>query len=118
MGGGLVRWGLLRVIADEEPAGALFWRVSRAAGQVVEIDLDGDASGSIGDNLEIVRQDAINGAQRLRGVVKAEPLRDARPVDDITLEEAYLAFMVSRGRNADELEMTDGADAVGAPTAG
>jgi hypothetical protein len=32
---------------------------------------------------------------------------DARIVDDITLEEAYLAFMVDRGRNVEELALGD-----------
>ena len=44
----------------------------------------------------------------MRGVVdKGAAPAGARAVDDITLEEAYLAFMVGRGRHADELDMSD-----------
>ena len=43
----------------------------------------------------------------MRGVVDKGAAPAAREVDDVTLEEAYLAFMVSRGRPADELAMSD-----------
>jgi hypothetical protein len=44
---------------------------------------------------------------RLRGVIKGDPIPNARAVNDVTLEEAYLAFMVDRGRNVEDLDMSD-----------
>jgi hypothetical protein len=43
----------------------------------------------------------------VRGVVDKGAPAGARAVSDMTLEEAYLAFMVGRGRHADELAMSD-----------
>ena len=47
-------------------------------------------------------------ARIVRGVVnQGSAPAGARPVNDITLEEAYLAFMVGRGRHAEELAASD-----------
>jgi hypothetical protein len=43
----------------------------------------------------------------LRGVLRDGSLPNAHVVNDITLEEAYLAFMVGRGRNMEELDLGD-----------
>jgi Ribonuclease G/E len=44
----------------------------------------------------------------LRGVIKeGTGPAGARLVEDITLEEAYLAFMAGRGRHVEELAMAD-----------
>jgi ABC-type multidrug transport system ATPase subunit len=79
--------------------------VARAAGKVVEVRVAETAEAAVAERLEVVARRAEGGAIVLRGVAREE-ISDARPVDDITLEEAYLAFMVDRGRNIDELEMT------------
>jgi len=78
--------------------------VRLAAGRVVEVSVAEAAEADLAERLEVVARRAENGMITLRGVVK-EAVADARPVEDITLEEAYLAFMVNRGRNLDELEM-------------
>lgn len=79
--------------------------VALARGKVVEVSVAETAEAELADRLEVVARRAENGRITLRGVVK-EAVADARPVEDITLEEAYLGFMVDRGRNLDELEMT------------
>jgi ABC-2 type transport system ATP-binding protein len=81
--------------------------IALAAGKVVEVDLaDGDGSGLV-DRLEIVQQQSVAGKTRLRGVIRDGSVPNAREVDNVTLEEAYLAFMVERGRNVEELDMSD-----------
>jgi ABC-type multidrug transport system ATPase subunit len=82
--------------------------VARAAGKVVEITVPEAAEGELMNKLEIVSRRPGGGQVTVRGVVDtgAAPA-GARAVDDITLEEAYLAFMVGRGRHADELDMSD-----------
>jgi ABC-2 type transport system ATP-binding protein len=84
--------------------------VSLAQGKVVELDVSEATYDRIEDSLEIVQQFAIDGATRLRGVLKGNPIPNARPVVDVTLEEAYLAFMVDRGRKLEELDMIDSTD--------
>jgi ABC-2 type transport system ATP-binding protein len=83
--------------------------VARAAGKVVEVAVAETAEAEVSAKLEIVMRRAQAGRTVLRGIVKdgAAPA-DARPVDDVTLEEAYLAFMVDRGRRVEELAMEDG----------
>jgi len=81
--------------------------VARAAGKVIEVAVPDAAEAEVAEHLEIVaRGSAEDGRVALRGVVKdGRTPHGARTVDDITLEEAYLAFMVERGRHADELEI-------------
>jgi ABC-type multidrug transport system ATPase subunit len=80
--------------------------VAQAAGKVVEVSVAETAEAAVAERLEVVARRAEGGAIVLRGVLR-EDIPDTRPVGDITLEEAYLAFMVDRGRNIDELEMTE-----------
>lgn len=81
--------------------------VRLAAGKVVEVTVAETAEAEIADRLEIVARHSVEGEATLRGVLKNGAVPDARAVEDVTLEEAYLAFMVSRGRHADDLEMTE-----------
>lgn len=81
--------------------------VGLAQGKVVEIDTKEAGGDEFGNRLEIVQQYSVDGGTRLRGVIKGDPIPNARAVNDVTLEEAYLAFMVDRGRNVDDLDMSD-----------
>jgi ABC-type multidrug transport system ATPase subunit len=77
--------------------------VERAVGTVVEVE--GAVDDGLAAKMEIVQQKTIDGRTTLRGVLRNGNLPNARTVDDITLEEAYLAFMVGRGRHIEELDM-------------
>jgi hypothetical protein len=58
--------------------------------------------------MELVARRAARGSVVLRGVVgEGEAPAEARAAEDITLEEAYLAFMVGRGRSIREVEAVD-----------
>jgi ABC-2 type transport system ATP-binding protein len=92
--------------------------VDQAAGKVVEVDAGGGSELDFVDRLEIVQQQLVGGRAWLRGVIKGDAIPDARVVEDITLEEAYLAFMVSLGRNADDLDLGDGESLSGEVGAG
>jgi ABC-type multidrug transport system ATPase subunit len=82
--------------------------VARAAGKVVEITVPETAEGEVASKLEVVSRRPESGQVTVRGVAdKGAAPAGARPVDDVTLEEAYLAFMVGRGRHADELAAGD-----------
>lgn len=83
--------------------------VARAAGKVVEITVPESAEGAFMNDLEIVSRRPGSGETTLRGVVtSAAPPAGARAVTDVSLEEAYLAFMVGRGRHVQELEIGEG----------
>jgi ABC-2 type transport system ATP-binding protein len=79
--------------------------VGLTAGKVVEVDADAATEIELLDKLEVVQQYGVDGRTVYRGVLKESGLPTARPVEDVTLEEAYLAFMVARGRKVDELEL-------------
>ena len=79
--------------------------VAKAAGKVIEVSVAETAEGAVAERMEVVARRAESGQIVLRGVAK-EALDGARPVEDITLEEAYLAFMIDRGRSIEELEVT------------
>jgi ABC-type multidrug transport system ATPase subunit len=81
--------------------------VARAAGKVVEITVPEAAEGELMNSLEVVARRPVGGQVTVRGVIDKAAPSGARAVDDVTLEEAYLAFMVGRGRRADELAMAD-----------
>ena len=84
--------------------------VTRAAGEIVEVTVPEAAEGELMNSLEIVSRRPADGQVTVRGVLdqdKGAAPAGARAVSDITLEEAYLAFMVGRGRHADELAMSD-----------
>ena len=84
--------------------------VGLAAGKVVEVTVPETAEADATRQLEVVARESADGRVALRGVIKGgEAPQGARAVDDVTLEEAYLAFMVERGRHVDDLEPTGGA---------
>jgi hypothetical protein len=85
--------------------------IGLAAGKVVEVDVGAANETEVLDKLEIVQQYSAGGVMRLRGVLRDGGIAAARPVEAVTLEEAYLAFMVGRGRHVEELEMSDSAAA-------
>jgi hypothetical protein len=71
----------------------------RAKGSVWEITIPASAEGELGTNVEIVSRVSDGSNIRIRAVCGDDsPGPNARPVDDPTLEEAYLAFMAARGR--------------------
>jgi ABC-type multidrug transport system ATPase subunit len=82
--------------------------VALARNKVCEITVAETAEADAGERMEIVARTFKNGLVTLRGVIKegAGPA-GARLVEDITLEEAYLAFMAGRGRHVEELAMAD-----------
>jgi ABC-2 type transport system ATP-binding protein len=81
--------------------------VARASGKVVEVTVPEAAEGALMNSLEIVSRRPAAGQVTVRGVVNKDAPAGARAVDDITLEEAYLAFMVGRGRHAADLDASD-----------
>ena len=81
--------------------------VALAAGKVVEISVSEKAEAELVDRIEVVQRRAEAGRMNVRGVLLDGAVDGARPVDDITLEEAYLAFMVSRGRHLEDLDMVE-----------
>jgi len=79
-----------------------------ARGKVCEVAVAETAEAEIAANMEIVSRTAVNGKISLRGVItQGDPPAGSSLVEDITLEEAYLAFMAGQGRHMDELEMLD-----------
>lgn len=82
--------------------------IELAENKVIEVTVAETAEGELAEKMEIVARSASNGSITLRGVVHDNEIpQGARSISDITLEEAYLAFMVDRGRHVDELEMSD-----------
>jgi ABC-2 type transport system ATP-binding protein len=82
--------------------------VAKATGRVIELSVSEGAEAERADQMEIVARRSVRGENVLRGVLReGDTPAGARVADDITLEEAYLAFMVGRGRSVDELEAAD-----------
>ena len=82
--------------------------IGLARDKVCEVAVAETAEGEVAAQMEIVSRSAADGKIVLRGVVtQGEVPAGARMVSDITLEEAYLAFMTGRGHHADDLEMAD-----------
>ena len=82
--------------------------INLARNKVCEVAVAETQEAELSAQMEIVSRSAADGKISLRGVLtQAQAPSGARMVDNITLEEAYLAFMTSRGRHADELEMLD-----------
>jgi ABC-type multidrug transport system ATPase subunit len=82
--------------------------VALAGNKVCEVIVHESVEEKVSGSLEVVSRSVKNGAITLRGVIKdGQVPAGARMVEDITLEEAYLAFMAGRGRHVEELEMTD-----------
>jgi ABC-type multidrug transport system ATPase subunit len=83
--------------------------VRRAAGRVFEAPGSADGA-SWGAEVEIVSRSGEGDASRVRAVAASTALpAGAAPVDDPTLEEAYLAFMMSKGRTEAALESAEDA---------
>jgi len=73
--------------------------LSRAAGRVFEVAVANAADEDLGEGVEIVSRTAEAQGLRLRGVSASDALPGgAASVETPTLEEAYLAFMMARGR--------------------
>jgi len=71
----------------------------RAVGRVFETTVAGAGQEDLGEGIEIVSRTAEADGMKLRGVSASDPLPSgASPVETPTLEEAYLAFMMARGR--------------------
>jgi ABC-2 type transport system ATP-binding protein len=82
--------------------------VALAAGRVIEVSLSQGAEAELANRMDLVARHSAQGKVELRGVLReGEAPADARAAKDITLEEAYLAFMVSRGRSVDEFDAAD-----------
>ncbi len=81
--------------------------VALAAGKVVEIVVSETAEAELIDKIEVVQRRPEAGRMMVRGVLLNGAVEGSRPVNDITLEEAYLAFMVSRGRHLEDLDMVE-----------
>ena len=82
--------------------------IALAKNKVCEVAVPETAEAEVSTQMEIVSRSSGNGKITLRGVItQGDPPQGANMIDDITLEEAYLAFMAGRGHHADELEMTD-----------
>ncbi len=73
--------------------------VSRARNQVFQLDVDASVEADLGPEIEIVARTREGDKTRIRAVTADGKLPPgARPVDNPTLEESYLAFMAARGR--------------------
>jgi ABC-2 type transport system ATP-binding protein len=80
--------------------------MKRAKESVFEITVDHQDESRIMADLEIVSRDYNQHGVTIRAVSGGGNLPEgARPVENPTLEEAYLAFMASRGRIGDEFEL-------------
>ncbi|MDH3285100.1 MAG: ATP-binding cassette domain-containing protein [Acidobacteriota bacterium] len=91
-------------------AGALVFRgspeqlVAKARGRVFELLVDAAHADVLPDGVEEVSRSADGAKVRIRAVSALAQLpAGARPLEQISLEEAYLAFMAARGR-ADALQ--------------
>jgi len=73
--------------------------VARAAGRVFEVGVDPAAAKRMAGEYEVVSSARDGDLARIRAVSSDGRLPDgAVPVEDVSLEEAYLAFMAGRGR--------------------
>ena len=81
--------------------------IGQASGKVLEVAIAPAEEARLAETMEVVARTAAGGGLRLRGVVSG---RDAPPAgavaaENITLEEAYLAFMLSRGHEIGDVEV-------------
>ena len=82
--------------------------INLARNKVCEVAVAETQEAELSAQMEIVSRSAADGKISLRGVLTQDQAPSgARMVDNITLEEAYLAFMAGRGHHAEELEMAD-----------
>jgi len=76
--------------------------IERANGMVHEVTVEGIREAELSPDLEIVSRSVDGTHVKLRVVCAADQAPSgAAPGTDVTLEEAYLAFMAARGRAAD-----------------
>ncbi len=82
--------------------------IERAKGKVLEFNVSPNDELQLSDELEVVARTAAGGKVMLRGVLK-DAARGSRfqgtPAERITLEEAYLAFVINQGRQLDDTEI-------------
>ena len=98
LGGGCQAMALLdrgEVVFEGPPDDLL----RRAVGHVFEIEVSAEAADRVETEYEIVSRNATPQGVALRGVTASGLPEGAAPVESPTLEEAYLAFMASRGRS-------------------
>jgi ABC-type multidrug transport system ATPase subunit len=92
-----------------EFSGAPVQLIEQARGRVLEYTVSPAEELELHEQLEVVARTAAGGNRvTLRGVLKDSAVRTSVPgqaVDKITLEEAYLAFVLNQGRHLDEQEM-------------
>ena len=85
--------------------------IERAKGKVLEFTVTRNEELSLSEELEVVARTAAPGGKiLLRGVLKDNTGRSAfqgAPADRITLEEAYLAFVINQGRELDESDLQE-----------
>jgi ABC-type multidrug transport system ATPase subunit len=88
-----------------EFAGSPVALIERAKGKVLEFTVSPNDELQLSEDLEVVARTTAGGKVMLRGVLK-DPRHGSRfqgtPTDKITLEEAYLAFVINQGRQLDE----------------
>lgn len=82
--------------------------IERARGKVLEFTVSLADELDLSEGLEVVARTSRSGEVVLRGVYR-EPDRRSRftgtAAENITLEEAYLAFVINQGRSLDENEL-------------
>jgi ABC-2 type transport system ATP-binding protein len=82
--------------------------IERAKGKVLEFTITPADELRLSEELEVVARSAAGGKIKLRGVLK-DPARGSvfagEAADRITLEEAYLAFVINQGRQLDEQDI-------------
>lgn len=94
-----------------EFSGAPVQLIEQARGRVLEMTVSLEQEAALMEQMEVVARSPVEGGLKIRAVVgdaKAVP-PGATAVDDISLEEAYLAFMLGKGRDIAELEMEEAA---------
>ncbi|MEX2963282.1 ATP-binding cassette domain-containing protein [Microbulbifer sp. TYP-18] len=75
--------------------------VNRAAGKVWQVSLSRADEASVPDSFEVVSRQTRDGQSLVRGVCHDHRIPEgAAAADNITLEEAYLAFTVDTGKHA------------------
>ena len=98
LGGGCQAMALLdrgEVVFEGPPDDLL----RRAVGHVFEIEVSAEAADRVEAEYEVVSRNATPQGFAMRGVTASGLPEGAAAVESPTLEEAYLAFMASRGRS-------------------
>jgi ABC-2 type transport system ATP-binding protein len=82
--------------------------INRSKGSVFQLSMPREKELELTESLEIVSREESLKEVTIRAVANKENLpAEAQPVSDPTLEEAYLAFMASEGRNVITSEKAD-----------